>query len=76
MQEVGNGIYSVGVRTSAVSDQDAAFGKAVRKAGEYCHAKGQKLQTVPNPGGNDVHFRCVSSLEPPPAEPEDDEGGH
>jgi hypothetical protein len=75
VQDVGNGIYRVGVRTSALSDQPAAFGDAVRKAGEYCHAKGQKLQTVPDPGGSDVHFRCVSPAEAPSVEP-DDEGGH
>jgi hypothetical protein len=36
---------------------------AVGKAGDYCHAKGQKLQVVPNAGANDVRFRCVPSDE-------------
>jgi hypothetical protein len=76
VREIGNGVYSVGARTSALSDQATAFGNAVRKAGEFCHAKGQKLQTVPNPGGNDVHFRCVGPTEPPQVDPDDDEGGH
>jgi hypothetical protein len=75
VKELGDGTYSVAVRSTALSDQTSAVGDAVRKAGEFCHAKGLKLQNVPSPGSN-VVFRCVGSLEPSAAVPADDEGGH
>jgi hypothetical protein len=68
VQEVGGGIYSIGVRSSALTEQAQAVGEAARKAGAFCHAKGQKLQVVTNTGDDDVHFRCVGSGELPTTE--------
>jgi hypothetical protein len=36
-----------------------ALDAAVVKAGDYCHAKGQKL-SVTQAVGNNITFRCVS----------------
>ena len=62
VREVAPGIYSVGVsNTYGVSDKTKALNAAVEKAGEYCHAKGQKLSITPSPGrGNDITFRCAT----------------
>jgi hypothetical protein len=69
VREVGGGTYAIGVRGVALTEQSEALGEAVRKAGAFCHAKGQKIQVVTNTGGDDVHFRCIGSLDPPAAEP-------
>jgi hypothetical protein len=67
VQEVGPGIYTVGVRpTFGISQSSAAIGDAVDKAGEYCHSKGQKISVVPGPG-SEVRFRCAASDEVAPA---------
>jgi hypothetical protein len=61
VREVGDGTYIVGVRTKALTEQAQAVGEAVRKAGEFCHARGQKIQIVTNTGEDDVQFRCIGS---------------
>lgn len=34
--------------------------EAIRKAGEYCHAKGQQLSILPDADDYEVRFRCVA----------------
>ena len=69
VQEVEPGTYSIGVVGSGyILTQGAeAIKEAVSKAGEYCHAKGQKLLVLPNSASNEVRFRCVASTEVAPA---------
>jgi hypothetical protein len=69
VQQVGDGTYSLGVPNANLGDKTEALNGAIAKAGAYCHAMGQKLQMVPNSGGDDVRFRCAGSLNPSPAEP-------
>ena len=79
VQEVGPGTYSIGVRHNfgGVSQETAALNEAVSKAGDYCHAKGQKLSTMLNPDSqNTVTFRCVSSDEVPPANAVNEQRAH
>jgi hypothetical protein len=71
VKEVGPGTYSVGIGHSfgGVAQEAAAINEAVSKAGEYCHAKGQKLQTMLNHENEGaVTFRCVSDEVAPPNE--------
>lgn len=69
VQEIGAGTYSVGVGKSYSlmdsSKSHDALDVAVGKAGDYCHAKGQKL-TVTSSVGNNITFRCVSDAPPKP----------
>jgi hypothetical protein len=59
VQDIGQGTYRISVgRSSILSHGTEASNAAVDKAGEYCHAKGQKIEVLLNPG-NDVTFRCV-----------------
>ena len=67
VQEFADGTYSIGIRSVGREDQEKVLTETIRKAGEYCHAKGQKLKSVPNPGGSDFLFRCVAGDEPSPA---------
>jgi hypothetical protein len=67
VQDLGDGTYSVPIRSAAVEGQDKVLTEAIRKAGEYCHARGQKLQNVPNSSRTEFHFRCVGAVEPPAA---------
>jgi hypothetical protein len=59
VQDVGGGTYSIGVSRSmgGMSQNADALKKAVDKAGEYCHSKGQKLQVSSAPSNN-ITFRC------------------
>jgi hypothetical protein len=68
VRDMGDGTYVVGVRSKALADQAHAVGEAVRTAGAYCHARGQKVQVVTNTGEPDVQFRCIGSADLPPAE--------
>jgi hypothetical protein len=54
VREVSPGIYSL--TYAAKGDDDA-----IRKAGEYCHAKGQKFQVVYTGEKYEVRFRCVAA---------------
>ena len=66
VQEVEAGTYSVGVsRTSGIAtDANKALSAAVDKAGEFCHAKGQKF-LLKSAVGNSVVFRCVATAPTP-----------
>ena len=66
VQETGPGTHSIGVRPShglgASSQENKAMDAAVDKAGQYCHAKGEKL-LVTTAVGNTINFRCLSDSE-------------
>jgi len=66
VQEVEAGTYSVGVsRTSGIAtDANKTLSAAVDKAGEFCHAKGQKF-LLKSAVGNSVVFRCVATAPSP-----------
>ena len=59
VREVTPGTYKIGVARGAnsVVIGNEATNAAVSQAGQYCHAKGQKLVIVPD-AGRDVVFRC------------------
>ena len=66
VQEAGPGTYSIGVRPShglgASSQGKKAMDSAVDKAGQYCHAKGEKL-LVTTAVGDTINFRCLSDSD-------------
>lgn len=66
VQEVEAGTYSIGVsRTSGLAtDANKTLSAAVDKAGEFCHAKGQKFM-LKSAVGSSVVFRCVSTAPSP-----------
>jgi outer membrane lipoprotein-sorting protein len=66
VQEVEAGTYSVGVsRTSGIAtDANKTLSAVVDKAGEFCHAKGQKF-LLKSAVGNSVVFRCVATAPSP-----------
>ena len=66
VQEVETGTYSIGVSKTAgiATDANKALSAAVDKAGEFCHAKGQKFM-VKSAVGSSVVFRCVSTAPSP-----------
>jgi hypothetical protein len=67
VKEVGPGTYSIGVSRAlggGILQGEEALKATVDKAGEHCHAKGQKLSNV-RPVDNGITFRCVSG-EPKP----------
>ena len=53
-REIAPGIYSISFAAKAETE-------AIRKAGEYCHAKGQKLSILHEGDDYEVRFRCVAS---------------
>jgi len=59
VREIAPGTYRIGVARGAntVVIANEATNAAVSQAGQYCHAKGQKLVIVPD-AGRDVVFRC------------------
>ena len=69
MQAVGDGTYTVGVRAANLGDKTKALDEAVRAAGKHCHAQGQKLQMIPNSGGDDLQFRCTGPVQPTVGQP-------
>jgi hypothetical protein len=46
-----------------MSQTTAVLKEAVNRAGEYCHAKGEKIVIVTTPDADDVRFRCIPSDE-------------
>ena len=65
VKEIGPGSYSIGVsRANGMLQGDEAIKATVDMAGEYCHAKGQKLSNA-RAIDNRITFRCVSG-EPKP----------
>jgi hypothetical protein len=66
VREVAPGTYKIGVSGGAgsvVFRSHEAADAAVGQAGQYCHAKGQKLVIVPTTG-RDVIFRCGEKTTP------------
>ena len=63
VQEAGPGTFKVGIAHTVRVGNDKEY-EAVSLAGQYCHAKGQKLVIVPSHDNNVVTFRCESSSEP------------
>jgi len=63
VQEAGEGTYSIGVGSShglgASSQENKATDAAIDKAGQYCHAKREKL-LVTSAIGNVINFRCTA----------------
>jgi hypothetical protein len=67
VKEVGPGTYSIGVSRAlggGMLQGNEALKATVDKAGEHCHAKGQKLSNA-RAVDNKIIFRCVSG-EPKP----------
>ena len=67
VKEVGPGTYSIGVSRAlggGMLQGNEALKATVDKAGEHCHAKGQKLSNA-RAVDNNIIFRCVSG-EPMP----------
>ena len=66
VQEVETGTYSIGVSKAAgiATDANKALSAAVDKAGEFCHAKGQKF-LLKSAVGSTVVFRCVATAPTP-----------
>jgi hypothetical protein len=66
VQELDTGTYSIGVsRTAGIAtDANKALSAAVDKAGEFCHAKGQKFM-LKSAVGSTVVFRCVATAPSP-----------
>jgi hypothetical protein len=66
VQEVETGTYSIGVSKTAgiATDANKALSAAVDKAGEFCHAKGQKF-LLKSAVGSTVVFRCVATAPSP-----------
>jgi hypothetical protein len=65
VKEIEPGTYKIGVGAggnSVLIGGNDATNAAVDQAGQYCHAKGQKLVIVPQPG-RDVTFRCGDSVK-------------
>ena len=64
VQEVAPGTYKIGVGHT-VQIGHKMEDEAVSKAGQYCHAKGQKLVIVPTDSkDSNVTFRCKFTSEP------------
>jgi hypothetical protein len=65
VREVAAGTYKIGVSGagSVVFRKHEATDAAVTQAGQYCHAKGQKLVIVPTTE-RDVVFRCGEKTTP------------
>jgi hypothetical protein len=66
VREVAPGTYKIGVSGGAgsvVFGSHEAADAAVAQAGQYCHAKGQKLVIMPTTG-HDVIFRCGEKTAP------------
>jgi len=79
VKELEPGVYSVTIGhsiTQGHSEQD----DAVEKAGQYCHAQGQKLAIMPG-GSGEIRFHCIPSNDVIPSAKDDgsahdDESGH
>jgi hypothetical protein len=66
VKEVGPGTYKIGVAhfgNSVLVGGTNATSAAIEQAGQYCHAKGQKLLIVPS-ADKDVTFRCGDTIKP------------
>jgi hypothetical protein len=65
VREVAPGIYKIGVGggNSVLFGGNEAANTAIDQAGQYCHAKGQKIVILPRTG-RDVTFRCGDRITP------------
>jgi len=63
VQEVAPGTYKIGVGHTVRIGHEMED-EAVSKAGQYCHAKGQKLVIVPTKD-KDVTFQCGEKIQVP-----------
>jgi hypothetical protein len=68
VREVSSGTYTIPVASGAATksflfQSHEATDEAVSQAGQYCHAKGQKVVIVPG-GGKNVTFRCGEKIAP------------
>ena len=68
VREVAPGTYALRVASNAslkktLFQSNEGTDEAVSKAGEFCHAKGQKLIIVPG-GGKDITFQCGAKITP------------
>jgi hypothetical protein len=66
VKEVGPGTYKIGVArvgNSALIGGTETTNAAIEQAGQYCHAKGQKLVIEPS-ADKDVTFRCGDTIKP------------
>jgi hypothetical protein len=62
VKEIGPGSYSIGISRAlggGMLQGNEALKATVDKAGEHCHAKGQKLSNA-RAVDNSIIFRCVS----------------
>ena len=64
VQEVGPGTYKVGIGHTVRVGNDKEY-EAISLAGQYCHAKGQKLVVVPAEDKNAVTFQCGEKIQVP-----------
>lgn len=65
--EVSPGTYKIGVAhvsESVFTGHESTYG-AVDQAGQYCHARGQKLEIVPTKENGVVVFRCGEKIQVP-----------
>ena len=64
VQEVAPGTYKIGVGHTVRIGHEME-NAAVDQAGQYCHAKGQKLLIVPSKESGVVVFRCGEMIQEP-----------
>jgi hypothetical protein len=64
VQEVEPGTYKVGIAHTVRSGHEMED-NAVSQAGQYCHAKGQKLVIVPSKESGVAVFRCGEMIQEP-----------
>jgi hypothetical protein len=67
VQEIAPGTYKIGVAHTVRIGNEMET-EAVSQAGQYCHAKGQKLIIVPSKD-RDVTFRCGEMVQQPTTPP-------
>ena len=60
VQEVQPGIYKTGIGHTVRVGNEKEY-EAISLAGQYCHAKGQKLVILPEHSDNDITFTCQST---------------
>jgi hypothetical protein len=68
VREVSPETYTIPVASGAATraflfQNHEATDEAVSQAGQFCHAKGQKVVIVPG-GGKDLTFRCGQKIAP------------
>ena len=64
VQEVAQGTYKIGIPHTVRIGHEMED-NAVSQAGQYCHARGQKLEIVPTKESGVVVFRCGEKIQVP-----------